>query len=236
DLHVARRGHADVRGLHVAMHHAVRVRVAEPFAELAQQVELPLDRERHVLDHALEVAARHELHRQEQSAAALADVVDLDDVAVAQPARRLRLAQEALAQVVLARELRRQHLDRDATLQHRIAGLVDGAHRAGAEEPQHLVFPDARRGLVHPEAGILSGARSAIVRASTVSESSVVGLGVDLVETSRVRTALARWGGRLVAKLMAPEEAALLPQEPIARAAALARAIAAKEAASKALG
>lgn len=74
------------------------------------------------------------------------------------------------------------------------------------------------------------------MRASTVSESSVVGLGVDLVETSRVRTALARWGGRLVAKLMAPEEAALLPQEPIARAAALARAIAAKEAASKALG
>ena len=74
------------------------------------------------------------------------------------------------------------------------------------------------------------------MRADTVSESSVIGLGVDLIETSRVRTALARWGERLVAKLMSPEEAARLPLESRARAGALARAIAAKEAASKALG
>jgi len=74
------------------------------------------------------------------------------------------------------------------------------------------------------------------VRANTVSESSVVGLGVDLIEVSRVRTALARWGERLVAKLMSREEAERLPREPVARADALARAIAAKEAASKALG
>ena len=74
------------------------------------------------------------------------------------------------------------------------------------------------------------------VRADTVNESSVIGLGVDLIETSRVRAALARWGERLVAKLMSPEEAARLPLESRARAGALARAIAAKEAASKALG
>jgi holo-[acyl-carrier protein] synthase len=68
-----------------------------------------------------------------------------------------------------------------------------------------------------------------------VSVTSVVGLGVDLVEQSRVEAALARWGERLVGKLMGPEEAALLPGGA-ARAGALARAIAAKEAASKALG
>ena len=82
----------------------------------------------------------------------------------------------------------------------------------------------------------MGAVRSAIVRANTVSGTSVVGLGVDLIETSRVERALSRWGERLVAKLMAPEEAARLPPEPGARARALAHAIAAKEAASKALG
>ena len=73
------------------------------------------------------------------------------------------------------------------------------------------------------------------MRADTVSGTSVVGLGVDLVEESRVEAALARWGERLVKKLMDPEEAALLPVGA-ARAGALARSIAAKEASSKALG
>jgi holo-[acyl-carrier protein] synthase len=63
----------------------------------------------------------------------------------------------------------------------------------------------------------------------------VVGLGIDLIEQERVARALERWGERLVEKLMGPEEAARLPQGP-SRAQAVALAIAAKEAASKALG
>ena len=64
----------------------------------------------------------------------------------------------------------------------------------------------------------------------------VVGLGIDIVELDRVARSLERWGERLVSKLMEPEEAARLPADPPARARALALAIAAKEAASKALG
>lgn len=64
----------------------------------------------------------------------------------------------------------------------------------------------------------------------------VVGLGIDIVELERVARSLERWGERLVAKLMDPDEAARLPSEPVARARALALAIAGKEAASKALG
>lgn len=64
----------------------------------------------------------------------------------------------------------------------------------------------------------------------------IVGVGIDLVETGRVVRALDRWGGRLVAKLMGEEEAARLPREGAERARAVALAIAAKEAASKALG
>jgi holo-[acyl-carrier protein] synthase len=64
----------------------------------------------------------------------------------------------------------------------------------------------------------------------------VIGLGLDLVELDRVERALARWGARLVDKLMGPEEGARLPPAGADRARALALAIAAKEAASKALG
>ena len=65
---------------------------------------------------------------------------------------------------------------------------------------------------------------------------SVVGVGVDLVEVSRVERALARWDQRLIEKLMNPEEAARLPAAGGPQARALAFAIAGKEAASKALG
>src|SRR4051812_43245126 len=65
---------------------------------------------------------------------------------------------------------------------------------------------------------------------------SVIGVGIDLIEQDRVARALERWGERLVAKLMGREEAARLPAAPEDRARALALAIAAKEATSKALG
>jgi holo-[acyl-carrier protein] synthase len=63
----------------------------------------------------------------------------------------------------------------------------------------------------------------------------IIGVGIDLIEQARVARALDRWGERLVAKLMGPEEAARLPRGA-ARVRAVALAIAAKEAASKALG
>lgn len=64
----------------------------------------------------------------------------------------------------------------------------------------------------------------------------IVGVGIDLIEQERVARALERWGERLVAKLMGREEAARLPAPAPERARAVALAIAAKEAASKALG
>ncbi len=64
----------------------------------------------------------------------------------------------------------------------------------------------------------------------------VIGIGLDLVENRRVERALVRFGSRFVGKLMDPEEAASLPQDPKERARAMAFAVAGKEAASKALG
>ena len=64
----------------------------------------------------------------------------------------------------------------------------------------------------------------------------VIGIGLDLVEMARVERALARHGERFVGKLMDPGEAAALPPSGPGRGRALAFAVAAKEAASKALG
>ena len=64
----------------------------------------------------------------------------------------------------------------------------------------------------------------------------VIGIGLDVVETARVERALARFGERFVGKLMDPGEASWLPAGDPGRALSLALAIAAKEAASKALG
>ena len=64
----------------------------------------------------------------------------------------------------------------------------------------------------------------------------VIGIGLDLVETERVARLLERYGERFVRKLMDPGEAAALPGAAPERALRLALAVAAKEAASKALG
>ena len=72
--------------------------------------------------------------------------------------------------------------------------------------------------------------------ACAIVRAVVIGLGVDLVELDRVERALERWGGRLVDKLMDPDEGGRLPASQADRARALALAIAVKEAASKALG
>lgn len=77
---------------------------------------------------------------------------------------------------------------------------------------------------------------SSRARPCSEAETLVIGVGIDLVETWRAARALERWGDRLVQRLMDAEEGAALPAEPAARGAALADAIALKEATSKALG
>jgi holo-[acyl-carrier protein] synthase len=74
------------------------------------------------------------------------------------------------------------------------------------------------------------------VRSDGQAARVLIGIGLDLVEAARVERALARFGERFVGKLMDADEKDALPSRPAERAAALALAVAAKEAASKALG
>ena len=57
------------------------------------------------VEQAGEVAPADVAHRQEQHAVALADAVDRHDVRVLERGRHARLAQEALAEALVAREL-----------------------------------------------------------------------------------------------------------------------------------
>ncbi len=61
----------------------------------------------------------------------------------------------------------------------------------------------------------------------------IVGMGLDLVELSRVEAALFRFGDRLLKRVLTPAERQTLPPRPLNRVAGI---FAAKEAAVKALG
>lgn len=63
----------------------------------------------------------------------------------------------------------------------------------------------------------------------------IVGLGMDLVALARVEKMLARWGERIVQRVLTDNERAALP-EGLRRVEYVAGRLAAKEAASKALG
>lgn len=62
----------------------------------------------------------------------------------------------------------------------------------------------------------------------------IVGLGLDVVEIARIQRMLTRWGDRIAARVLTPAEHAALPTGRAAEY--VAGRIAAKEAASKALG
>ena len=102
-------------------------------------------------DHALQADAVDELHGEVAHPVGLADVVDGDDVRVLELGRDLRLALEAIDQLVHARPGRGQPLEADGLDGHHAAqdlvlGLVHGAEGARAQLLDDQVPPgDLRR-------------------------------------------------------------------------------------------
>ena len=86
--------------------------------------------------------ALEQLHRDEQLAAVLADLVDLADVRMIDARRRAGLAPEALARRLVAGQ-RGHRLERDGALEPLVARGVDDAHPALAELAHDGVVPDA---------------------------------------------------------------------------------------------
>jgi hypothetical protein len=75
------------------------------------------------------------------------DIVKRADVRMIQAGNSPRLSLQPLPQLRVSRESRRQHLNRDRTLQPRVAGLIDLSHPAGADGLQDLVGAESRAAI-----------------------------------------------------------------------------------------
>ena len=120
----------------------IPLRCAKPTAaeDLARVVDRDRDRGRPAGDEELlEGAALQVLHRDVVRALRLAAVVDRDDVRVGETGRVLRLAAEALDELLVLRVPVVEHLDRDAATELLVLGEVDVGHPAGAELADDLV-------------------------------------------------------------------------------------------------
>src|SRR5512144_1949322 len=84
-------------------------------------------------------------HHEEDEAVGLADAMDRHDVRMRESRGRARLAEEPLARLRAAREVRRQHLDGDVAVELHVAREVDDSHPAAAELALQRVFAGERR-------------------------------------------------------------------------------------------
>ena len=114
----------------VAVNHALTVRVVDGVADLAGEVERPVELERALArDDVLERLALHVLHHDEEDVVLLLGRDDGDDVGMADAGEQSRLA-EQLAEV---ESLAVRDLDRDLLVDPGVVGEVDGTETAAAE-------------------------------------------------------------------------------------------------------
>jgi hypothetical protein len=133
--------------LHVAVDDALGVRGAQRRRDLLRDQQDALLGQRALAQQALgERLALEELHHHERPAVAGgAEVGDVDDVLVADRGGEPRLLLEPRDDLILARVLVEQDLDRDALADQRVGGLVDRAHAALADLARDVVA--AEQGL-----------------------------------------------------------------------------------------
>lgn len=113
----------DVRRLDVTVHDAPHVRGLERIGNLDGEIEDLRELERlPVPQPVAQGLAFEQLHGQQRLAIGVIDLVDGADVRVVQRRGGARLALEALEREVVARELRRQELERDVAPQLRVVG------------------------------------------------------------------------------------------------------------------
>ena len=150
DLGEAVAPHHHVLGLQVAVDDSCLVRRREALGDLDADRENARERKRRrSCEHLAQRLALDPLHREERAAAALADVVDRDDVRVVEGRRRSRLVLEAGETLAVGRQRLRENLDGDEPAEARVPRLVDLPHATGADGRQDLVRPETRAGRKH---------------------------------------------------------------------------------------
>ena len=137
----ARQHH--VRGLQVPVDDAPAVGRVERRADLAGDPDRLIRGERPPGETLRERLPLDQLHDEIRGSAFGSDVVQRADVRVGERGDDLRLALEPLPHLVVARETRRKHLDRDVPPEPRVPRAPDLAHPARAEEGEDLVGSQA---------------------------------------------------------------------------------------------
>src|SRR5262249_12166846 len=125
----------DIARLQIAVDDAGGVRAVERAADLTGDPQRLVDGQRSALEPRGERLALQVLHDNE----AVADVVERADVGMRELRDRAGFAVEALPELRVGGDRRGQHLDRHRPIEARVAGLVDLAHSAGAQERLNLV-------------------------------------------------------------------------------------------------
>ncbi len=142
-LATAGPGDEHVAGLDVAMDQPLLVGCVECARRLFRECDHALRVERALLgDEPCEVRAFHVAHREEEHSFGLARLEDRDDVRVVERGGDPRLAQEALPEALVVRELGRENLERNGAAEVDVPGAIDGTHAAAAEQDVDFVTPD----------------------------------------------------------------------------------------------
>ena len=142
DLDQAVGGDEDVLGLQVAVDDAAAVRRGQAAGDLLRVRQGLAQRQRAAAERAAQRLAVEQLGDDVGPPVGGADVVDRDDVRVVERGGGARFQLEAVEALRIGREARRQHLDGDVAAEARIAGPIDLAHAAGAEQRDDLVGPE----------------------------------------------------------------------------------------------
>jgi hypothetical protein len=121
---------------------AVVVGGVEGVGDLADQVDRAAGVHRPVLQGLAQVGAVDQAHVDVEPAVDLAEVVDRDDVGLAQPGRDAGLAAEPAGVLRVVGQDLREELDGDVALVAGVVREVDLAHAAGAQQHLQPVVPE----------------------------------------------------------------------------------------------
>jgi hypothetical protein len=162
DLRVAVLGDQDVVGLEIAVNDPGAVRFAESVRDLGQDFDRAAERET-VLQRLAQRLALDQLHGDVvhfgpalraladrlyvHDRLGVSDLVNADDVRVAESRGRARFVGEAADALPVAGQIGREDFEGNVAAQRAVVGAVDVAHRAGADEGDDLVAGDAGSGL-----------------------------------------------------------------------------------------
>ena len=131
-------GDHDVFRLDVAMNDSSRVAVLHRIGHLNHDVEQFSKAARRLLEKCAEISSLHDRHQEVHRALVASDVEDRHDSRMIHLSNELCFSLKALLGL-FGEKRRRDQLDRDVTIEERIAGAVDNTHSAAAKLRDYLI-------------------------------------------------------------------------------------------------